>query len=223
MAKPSLSTAKVRENAFWIYGVIVGLAIQDAASRTAQSVLDLRANPLHKWEWLPQIVRFLVVLFVAVRFYLGAVKHFSETYDDPDTSTEQREYLLDFVIGLFHFVVFYVLAATIDFQRTPGGIFPAVLGFILLYDFIWLALTRKFETTNRRVRYWAWLNLATVILMLFVYLLIWGFKPNGQPLVREAVAYSVLLLISLFEIGELVKGKGIISEWVKKKVDKLWD
>ncbi len=223
MAKQSPSTAEVRKNAFWIYGVIVGLVIQDAFARSVTSVLTLGQDDDLQWESVPQLVRLLVVVFLCVRFYLGAVKHFSENYRDTgaDEAEEQREYLFDFLIGLFHFVLFYVLAATIDFRVTPGWIFPATLALILLYDVGWLALTRRFESTNRRVRYWAVLNIATVFFTLIVYYIAWRALPQSHALSREAIAYSVVLTISLIDIAELVKGEGVIFKRVSKWLDGL--
>ena len=129
--------------------------------------------------------------------------------------------MFDFVIGLFHFVLFYVLAATIDFERTPGWIFPATLALILLYDLGWLGLTRKFKSTNRRVKYWAFLNIVTVLFTIGAYKLAWWLKPNSHALSREAVSYSVIVAISLVDIAELVKGKGLISEWFDKKLKRF--
>jgi hypothetical protein len=204
---------RVRDSAFWVYSVIVGGVIKEAIDKGVPRLLGLIPDKPPS----PALgLRFVVVLILVIRFYLGAVVHFAECYHaekPPDKAVKPRHYLLDFTIGLLHFVFFYALAMTIDIE-TPTLLFLALLGAILMYDIPWWLMTGG----TRRVRTWTIVNSVTFVTVVAIYL---ALRAGGvTPLHAEAWSILLVLAVSVTDMAGIVRGKDIFASLAEQAFKK---
>jgi len=66
----------LHKHAFWLYGVIVGLAVKEALVSTVPDILT-PTEP--KWESIIDFSRLVVFVFFITRFYLGSAYFFEES------------------------------------------------------------------------------------------------------------------------------------------------
>src|SRR5258708_36586817 len=104
----------LRKQSFWLYGVIVGLAIKESLETVVRHLISPPPGLLH--DTLPESSRLLVFLFLIIQFYLGAVWYFDEVYENPETAKDytDKNYAVDFLFGLIHFLFFFAWALSID-------------------------------------------------------------------------------------------------------------
>src|ERR1051326_1596554 len=157
----------IHKHAFWLYGVLVGIAIKHALDATVPHIFDPShiqaqltpaqlALPQSQYSFYPDLGRLIVFLILTIRFYLGSAFYFSDIHDAsssleiPDLGSESTEeqplnknYALDFICGFAHFLVFVILAMNIDPHTKQLFWFPVLVGFILFYDFIWWIFSRS--------------------------------------------------------------------------------
>ncbi len=199
----------------WLYGILVGAAIKDAFESLLPRLLTTPF--LGFWEAFPRGVRLVVFLVVVVRFYLGAAIFFSEVYerDDSDAEYPYKSFASDFLFGLFHFVLFFMWAFTLDYHARPLWLFHVILGLILLYDVMWFVVCRAYDSA-RRMKLWVALNLATFLLALLLYLL--AQVCGAKPFTQEWLALLPVVLASAIDLVEMTSGRRIIGEFLEDLV-----
>ncbi len=220
----------IRKNAFWLFGVIVGLAIKDAITGV---VPHLYRTPLSNLgPHSPELYRLATFLVLSIRFYLGAAAYFDEAYEAAESPDERRpikkSYGLDFVFGITHFLLFYALAISINFdgdgiysQTISPYIFIGILVLILLYDTPWAIANWKNDTFEL-IKMWVVLNLITVGLSgIILIFLLWLWHPTFVYLDAEKWILLPVFVFSVIDVAELITGKRIFEGWVFWIANKL--
>ncbi|MEK6278912.1 MAG: hypothetical protein AABN95_01010 [Acidobacteriota bacterium] len=211
----------IHKHAFWLYGVLVGIAIKHALDATIPHIFDpaniasqLTANqlalPQASYGPAPDLGRLLVFLILIVRFYLGSAFFFSDIHDagygvsDP-SEPFKKNYALDFICGFTHFVAFVILAMNIDVHTRQLFWFPVLVGFILFYDFIWWVFSQRYYSADY-IFWWMVANSITLIVSGMVYLLAY-YPLHRDPLVAEACAFLPVVAVSAYDIGAMMMDK----------------
>lgn len=213
----------IHKHAFWLYGVLVGIAIKHALDATIPHIFDpahiqtqLTAAqlelPQSKYGLFPDLGRLLVFLILIVRFYLGSAFYFSDIHDasssdnSPETESAKdplvKNYALDFICGFVHFVVFVILAMNIDPHTRQLFWFPLLVGFVLFYDFIWWIASQKYYSADY-IFWWMIANSATLIVSGIIYLLAY-YPANRDILTAEAFALIPVAAVSGYDIGAMM-------------------
>jgi hypothetical protein len=205
----------LHKHAFWLYGVIVGLAIKEALASTVPDIL----NPTEpKWEALLDFSRLVVFVFFTTRFFLGSAYFFEEVYTGPNAVFyDKKNYFLDFLFGLAHFLLFFAWSLTIDFhQKDLEYFFRYILAGLLFYDVLWLIMSRKYDT-KRQITPWTALNVVTLILASGLF---WVTrKLIGQNMIAESVAFVPVFIVSVIDMAELTSGRRLVAEFVIRIAD----
>ncbi|MDT7543364.1 MAG: hypothetical protein QOE33_3268 [Acidobacteriota bacterium] len=209
----------LRSHVFWLYGVIVGLAIKEGLSEVLPHLFTKSVQPFYH---LLEGARLLVFLILIIRFYLGAVKFFSDAYDcvEAGSSYTSKNYFIDFLIGFFHFLFFFALAISIDIHDRPLWLYPVLLAGILVYDVPWLAVN-WYNDTYHLIKLWTFVNVGTLLVGACLYLTL----PNmGVSTAKaEASALLIVLIVSLIDIGEIVTDKEIFATGLKRLTSRTPD
>jgi hypothetical protein len=222
---------KAHTHALWMYGVIVGLAIRESLTHTmpyvipevvpsppASSPVPLRTSLL---------IGFRLVLFLAliVRFYFGAAKYFSEKHDlddkdirEPDDLARKRAFGMDFLIGLFHFLIFFAWSYTITAQvrKGPFSWFLVLMITVLLYDLLWWLICRGFET-GPYIKVWMLMNLFTALCWLAVFAGLMLLQIRVET--AEMASFIPVALMTIVDFGDMISGRNRAASWVKKNID----
>src|SRR6185295_4348586 len=91
----------LHKHAFWLFGVLVGLAIKDALEATVPHLVEFShikdlLTPLQLLQpqsgdgLYPDLARLVLFLILIVRFYLGSVFYFGDVYGDEDHPQEVK-------------------------------------------------------------------------------------------------------------------------------------
>jgi hypothetical protein len=220
----------LQDHAFWLYGVLVGLAIKAGLEGTLPHIIQyaqlnelLTSQELTRkqsaYSFYPDLIRLMLLLFLVVRFYLGAAYFFSDVYskdNEPLTIESQGEtngvlvhertnYALDFISGFAHFLAFVILGLTIDVHTKPLYWFPVVVVFILLYDVIWWAFSIPYKKTRKIIKWWALVNAVNVAVSLVVFLTLLLLR--FDEVIAEVWAYVLVFAVSAYDIGAMMKGR----------------
>jgi len=208
----------VHKHAFWLYGVIVGLAIKSALETSVPHLINpprlirelLRAGALVPFQHLhptsPQLLRLGALLALVLLFSFGSAFYYGEAYesDTADEDYPKKNYGLDFIFGFLHFNIFFVLALVIDFHTTPVYWFPALVGVILLYDLCWYCFSFK-QDTSSLIFWWMIVNLLTAFLGALLYLGVLGI--SGSIMKAELYALWLVAVVSIIDIGLMMMKK----------------
>jgi hypothetical protein len=221
---------KAHNHAFWMYGVIVGLAIREALTRVVPHAVPLIANalpgavdaaqllPIQPHHKALEAIRLITFLAVIIRFYLGAGIYFDEVYC-ADTAASMypkpKNYGVDFLSGMIHFIFFFAWSETlIGHERFAHGLsgFLLVLGIILLYDIVWWIVSVKYST-KVTIRVWAVLNAGTFaiayLILLFFNAFAW-FTDNTN----EILALVPVGIMTVFDFGEMFGKKNPVTDTI---------
>lgn len=201
-------SSRVRDSAFWIYGVIVGVVLKDTLAIGLPHLLGLSTTTEY-YANRAASMRAVAIWILSIRFYLGAVVHFDENY--PNEGESGRDYLLDFIIGLIHFSAFYGLVVTIEQTGDAKALFCIIFGCILLYDFPWCLLTK----TTLKMRIWTVVNFLTVLVGSSVMVTM----VKGVGFGYLAVEFWVLLGVSLVGVGDMaatIRGRPFFENGFKR-------
>lgn len=202
------------QHAIWLYGVIVGFAIEKALSDVVPRIFAASddaagAAALSKGDLLSDIVRLIIFLAVIIRFYLGAVIFFDSAHKG-SSEKAKREFALDFLFGVAHFILFFGWAFSINTANNATHLFPAILAIILLYDLLWFVACKGFDT-QKHMKLWMIVNSLTVIICAAIYFITLWLTKN--PAIAEFLAFAVVLFVSLLDIIELVSRKKFFRTW----------
>jgi hypothetical protein len=226
----------LRKNAFWLYGVIVGLAIKHALETVLGHTLDPSVhiylepglnlpNVLRYLDGGTEVARLLVFLFTIIQFYLGSVWYFDKFYETPTTEYDNAQYATDFLFGLAHFLFFFWWALSIDTHSGYLRIFPALAVLILVYDVVWCwACKGGNKQRYFEIRKWALVNVGVLALAILVYFLAYhiaknSFKVEGRPIrhrIAEVSAFVPVMAFSIVDMVGMIIGKQIIADLVIK-------
>ena len=203
----------IYKQGFWLYGVIVGLAVKEALSNVIPHIFMLSSND--PWAFVPESLRFLVFIVLIIRFYLGSVIFFEEAYfsEDANKRYPNKNFSIDFLFGFVHFLFFFVLAVSIEIHEQPKEIFPLMLAVILLYDSLWY-LACKENDTRDLIKTWAFMNIVTLMLCLSAYFM--TLYIHGDPLRAEEAAFGFILLMSAIDLAEMTTQRKIFGNWLAK-------
>lgn len=221
---PSLISKDLHKHAFWLYGVIIGLSIEESLRHVLPHVAEISFynNNLSRHKAIhigTDVIQLAVFLTLVVRFFLGSVRYFDQAHISPSSSKyKSKNYALDFFFGLIHFSGFLGLALSFGEQQ-PEWLFLFWLAYILSYDLIWVLGCRKYETI-RLVYVWAFVNVLTLILSVLLYLLVWTFlrqyfeQYKSYVLCALSLAFMLpILLVSLIEVYEIFKPEPTFTKW----------
>ena len=200
----------IHKQAFWLYGVIVGLAIKEGVVAVVPHIFDYKTDDLESWV---EAARFFIFFVLIARYYLGAVLFFEEAHFSSKTRVgyPKKSFMMDFIVGLFHFLFFAALSRSIDIKNTPLRLFDVLIGLILLYDSFWYRLSRGLDT-REIMKSWMVINNTTFIVSLAIYLpikLTWG-----NHIHAELWALIPIAVVSLIDIGELITGKQYLGDTI---------
>ena len=200
----------IYKHAFWLYGVIIGLAIKQALDSVLPHWINPGVapdlHPLHgKYlEWL----RLFVFLFLAIRFYLGSAYYFGQVHesDSADKDFPHRSFGTDFVLGFLHFLGFIFLASAIHVHTgEPMRLFPLGIIFVLGFDGAWFLYSLASKLDSRKlIKWWAIVNVGTGIICIAVY---WPIQSWHGSMRAEMWVLWVVFVITLFDIGWMMARK----------------
>lgn len=210
----------INKQAFWLFGVIVGLAIKEGLVAVFPHIF---ASDNNRLESLLEGARFLVFFILITRFYLGSVYYFEEAYFRADAAARypRRNFMSDFIFGLIHFLFLSGLSRAIElhYGNPPvlllPSVYPIILSLVLLYDWLWYLASRRYDTDKIILR-WAILNLASWLAAVLIY---FGCLAWRGVLVAELLAFIPVLFISCIDIAEIITGKQLIWKWFSSVYD----
>jgi hypothetical protein len=211
---------KAHSHAFWVYGVIVGLAIRESLIKVIAAPFS--AAPQTQDIWLGA-VRLLIFLGMIMRFYVGSAIYFEEVYCGPkaDEDYPTKNYGIDFLLGFIHFILFFGWSETITgsehFAHGLSG-FLFLLGVILLYDLLWWALSYKYST-SRTIRIWAVLNAVTVGISYLVFLFLNTFGWFGVR-GNEILALLPIGFMIIVDFGEMISERNFVTDFIVRILGK---
>lgn len=205
-------TARLHQHSFWLFSIVVGLAIREALLRVLPPLIEGPGSP---WDHLSEATRLIVFLVLAVKFFLGAFAYFDEVYFEPETECkyENKNYGVDFLFGFVHFLLFLALAMSIDARGPAGWLFATFVVIVLLYDLAWwfVLWCWKFDC-RKRVSLWAFINLLTVLTGVVICgSLVFSGWDN---LAAERWAYAPVFVVGMIDIAELVRRRPIFRTWL---------
>jgi|ERR1051326_640278 hypothetical protein len=212
---------KTHNHAFWVYGVIVGLAIREGLVKVISQNIDYQApvtqGPATPHDVSLQAIRLVLFLGVIIRFYLGSAIYFDSVYcsDKSDKKYPTKNYGIDFLLGLIHFILFFGWCETLtrsDHLVHGFGSFLLGLGMILLYDMLWWIVNAKYSTT-KKIAPWAILNLVTVLCATVVWALLTICTDVG-PKWREVLALLPVGFMTVVDFGEMFSNRNLITDWI---------
>jgi hypothetical protein len=225
------SNRAIHKHAFWLYGVLVGVAIKEALETGVAHIVapDRLMDEFHhmgvafnyphpETSGWPEIIRVVVFLVLIVRFYLGSAFYFGAVYQ----ATRAREkfpitnYAADFFSGFLHFVLFVILALLLDIHTTPTYYFPFLVGFILMWDVLWFITSTRRSTANM-IFWWMIANVITALVSAVTYLVIELVSKNH--LRAERCAFYIVIFVSLLDIGLMMAKRPFfqpLGKWVPR-------
>jgi len=203
---------------FWLYGVIVGLAIREALTQTLHHAFS---TPAPDAVWVLHIEAWRTALFmvVIVRFYVGAVVFFHKVHGP--SSPAAGNYQLDFVMGLIQFIFFYAWSVSIfTYARSNKGFSAFLWGalLILLFDLVWLLFNWRYDTAER-LKVSAIVNVLTALVS-FVCFLTCAALLDMNFQVAEEVALVPICLASILWIVESVSDTPIFTRILQSVIPK---
>lgn len=200
-------------HAFWLYSTIVALSMDQALRETIPNFIKPpAANPAY--DQFAYAFRLSIFLVVVIRFYLGGAIFFERVHAGAtaDKDFPEKSYVIDFLSGLLHFLLFFVWAYSIDLNTKPPLMFPIVLAVILLWDVPWFLASLPFDP-HKLIKLWMAINVLATGLGLAIYLFVLNVLfPTRSPqayVAAEKAAYILIIIISMLDIWELVSKKQI--------------
>jgi len=202
----------IYKHAFWLYGVIIGLAIKDGIDSVVPHLINTGNDVVHVHPphgLYLELLRLFTFLFLAMRFYLGSAYYFGLVHESDQASTNfpNRSFGSDFVLGFLHFLGFVFLALTLHVHvGEPMRLFPLGVAFVLGYDAVWFAYSWVSDLdTRKKIKYWAIVNGLVVIVAVALYLAVE--KITGDPIMAEVWALWLVFAITLLDIGWMMRKK----------------
>ena len=215
----------IHTQAFWLYTTIVGLSIKEALSDTVPFLIAPPPNTA--FDRIDVACRLSTFLIVTIRFYLGSALFFELAHTGAEAKEfPDRKYIIDFLAGTLHFLLFFAWAFSIDIYTKPPVLFPVLMGTILLYDLAWLFAVRNISTM-RLIKVWTLFNAVTfVVCFLFYVVAAWlylqlsgGSDYQAAFALAEKFAFAVLIFVSLIELWSLMSRKEVFKDLIASLVN----
>lgn len=192
---------KVYEQAFWVYTVIVALAVREVLIHILPRFFNyywqagLNEPIPARADFYVELVRSIVFLIMIARFYLGGVQVFVPL--TAETTVPPIGSWVHVLTGFIHFLLFFAWAFTAFVQAHPWHIslFLWVLIGILLWDLPSFLLSRH---QRNKLKPWLYRNLKTVVGILVVVGAGWS-----CPRSAEVIALFLVLVVSLIDLHEV--------------------
>ncbi|MDQ1728230.1 MAG: hypothetical protein QOD33_355 [Pyrinomonadaceae bacterium] len=208
----------LRKHAFWLYGVIVGLALK----QSLEIVVGHLISPPHDSyrDAFIETERLGVFVLTTIQFYLGSVWFFDKYHDNPARPYNNTNFAVDFLFGLLHFLFFFAWAMSIDTHYGHLRLFPVLMLLILMYDSLWCWACKGLDS-YKEVRTWSWVNFGVVItavavyaVTLFAVTVITGHPISTHHRIGEGVAILPIIGVGIADIVGMITGKQLIADWV---------
>jgi len=216
----------IHNQAFWLYTTIVGLSIKEALSDTVPFLITPPSNTV--FDWIDVTCRLCTFIIVTIRFYLGSALFFELAHTGANVEKEfpDRKYIIDFLAGTLHFLLFFGWAFSINIYTKPTILFPALMGIILLYDLAWLFAVRNISTM-KLIKVWTTFNAVTFgFCFLFYVAAAWlylqfsaGSDYEAALTVAEKFAFAVIIFVSLIELWSLMSRKEVFKDLITSLVN----
>jgi hypothetical protein len=217
------SDKAVYKHAFWLYGVVIGLAIKDAIDSVVPHWINLSADverAVHPPHGLYlEILRLFTFLFLAIRFYLGSAYYFGVVHESDGGSENfsNRSFGSDFVLGFLHFLGFVFLALTIKVHiGQPMRLFPLGIAYVLGYDVAWFLYSWASKLdTRRKIKWWAIINGGVAVICVALYLSVE--KITGNSLRAEIWTLWLVFMVTLLDIGWMMRKRPFfapVRDWI---------
>lgn len=203
---------------FWLYGVIVGLAIREALTQTLHHAFSIPA-PDALWMLHIESWRTIVFMVMIVRFYVGAVVFFHKVHGP--SSPAAGNYNLDFVMGLIQFVFFYAWSVSIfSYSRSVKGFSPFLWGMflILLFDLVWLLFNWRYDTAET-LKVSTIVNVLTALASFMLFLTCADLLDMNFQIAEETALLPVSL-VSIIGIVESVSDTPIFTKLLQSAIPK---
>src|SRR5262245_57084301 len=100
------------KHSLWIFGAFVSLCIREALTRYIAHI----PNQAFYYQEILDLLRLFLFLFVISRFYLGAANYYEAVHSADslkDYPEDRKNFQMDFLVGMTHFIFFYVWALSI--------------------------------------------------------------------------------------------------------------
>jgi hypothetical protein len=213
---------RLHAHAFWIYGVIAGLAIREALVRAGSHVF-LPSSPsflpadVLPWKLHLEAFRLITFLMTITCFYFGSAFFFDKVYLNEATAPkfEKKSYGLDYILGMVHFLVFFAWSLTLaDHSRFRWGLSPFLLfmSAILLYDVVWFVASIRFDTMQELK---LWTFFCVVVFFLAGVVFFFSKAVWGNDVIAEEASFIVVVLYLLGDLVELFTNRPFFSELIR--------
>ena len=197
---------RLHNHAFYLYGVIVGLAIREALVDTGPHVF-IPSN-VAPWKIHLEALRLIVFLATIGCFYFGAGVYFDKVHlGESSTNYSKKSYGLDFVMGLIHFLFFFAWALTLtNHSRNSLGISPfyGFLSAVFLYDLVWLIANIRFDAAHE-IKMWAVMCLIVWCLATGLFFTVRAITNND--VLAEEISLGLYACYLVGDAVELFSGK----------------
>ena len=199
----------------------MALSIREALVRVGPNVF--LPNSMDHWKVHLEAWRLVIFMMTICCFYLGSGVFFDKVYNGPNADEEfpNKSYGLDYVMGFVHFVAFFAWSQTIDNFTTPLLGMSPFLGFlsgIFLYDLVWLAANIRFDTVQA-IKVWAICALLVWLVATATFLIARSITKNDFT--AEKISFVVYGLYLIIDAAELLTGKPVFVEWMKRAIPKI--
>jgi hypothetical protein len=215
------------KHALWIYGAFVSLCIREALT---SYFAHKPQSPFYYQESL-ELARLVLYLFVISRFFLGAADFFERVHGEGSEAEYPRagkNFQMDFLVGMAHFVFFYVWALSIT-DHAPrlfgASNYLLLMVFILAYDLAWYIASKTY-VTRKKIAPWVGINLLTVIAAAILWAVVKGSYFATRPDVTDASAISAefvtfipVVAMGVYDIRCLLRGKESLPYWLQKIIE----
>ena len=198
---------RIHEQAFWLYTIIIGLAIRQVLIEIIPRSLNYffstelhlpTRETLYASSFYIELVRSLVFLIVITRFYLGSVLVLAELTRKPGGPPKGS--WVHVLTGSVHFLLFFWWAYTpfVTAVIWRISLFVWVLILILLWDVAWFVLTPGDQRST--IKPWLYRNLRTFLGMVILFFAsLWFLSAQAQ----EVLMLVLVLVVSLGDFREM--------------------
>jgi hypothetical protein len=206
---------RLHTHAFYLYGVIVGLAVREALIRVGPDLFLFLSPTTAGWRIRFAFLRLCIFFLAITTFYFGAGVFFDKVHTSKGCREKypKANYGLDFWFGLIHFVFFFAWAQTInDYTRSSKGdlsLFLIFLSVIFLYDLAWL-LANLTNDSFREIQVWAELCAFVWFIGVFAFVFC-KFVLGTNGVFAEEVSFGIFIIYLFLDLTELFTGRHIFS------------
>jgi hypothetical protein len=216
----------------WLLTVIAGLAVTTAVREFSNALIEAKSID----QILPIMVRFLIFIFLFIRWSLGSLWYFDKFYiSNPHLQGQDRAFLWDLIASFFNFMIFVPLALTISISAMHPSFLAALLNgkfaagkqislfswilvLLLAYDVIWVGVMKLWSFSGRirppqRIHiFWLTLNLITLVFCIAV--LAWHGMVGASLEKAETYILILLFFVALIDFNCTILGESDLSKWI---------